>query len=200
MNLAKPKDNSKDWWEAKYQSSSNFVYGKEPSNFLMSHVGLFPTQARVLDLASGEGRNAVALATKGFKVLGIDFSETAMSRAENLAKDSSTQVQWKKSDLDFFLPELLSYDAIVSVDFRPAPTLLKNLVRGLKKDGFLILEAHLTPICIERKDIEVFETFKPGEMLKLVLESSPSVRCVYYSELGPDRLKAYMIARKVEML
>jgi tellurite methyltransferase len=201
LNLSgRPKDNSKEWWEAKYQASSNFVYSKEPSAFLISHLDLLPTKAKVLELASGEGRNAIGLARKGFQVTAIDFSETAMKRAEELAKASDASVVWKKSDLDFFLPELMSFDAIVSIDYRPAPTLLKNLVRGLKKDGFLLMESFLTPVCLERKDIEVFETFRPGELLRLVQDSSPSVRCVYYSELGPERLKANLIARKVEML
>jgi cyclopropane fatty-acyl-phospholipid synthase-like methyltransferase len=197
---ARPKENSKDWWESKYQDSTDFVYSKTPSDFLVSQWDLFPIKAKILELGSGEGRNAVAMALKGFQVTAIDFSETAMKRAEALARESNATVHWKKSDLDFFLPELLSFDAIVVIDYRPAPTLLKNLVRGLKKDGLLLMESFLTPMCIERKDLEVFETFKPGEMLRVVQESSPSLRCVYYSELGPERLKANLIARKVEML
>jgi len=202
MSLGGAKENSKEWWEARYQSAANsFLYSKEPSSFLMEHAHLFSSNGLVLDLASGEGRNAIPLALKNHRVIGIDFVETAVNRAQELAKASGApaSLTLKKADLDFFLPELMAYDGIVAIDFRPAPSLLKNLVRGLKKDAFLIMENFLTPACLEKKGLEVFETFRPGELLKLVSDSHPSIRIVYYSELGPEKNKAYLIAKKVDM-
>lgn len=202
MSLGGPKENSKEWWEARYQSAQGpFLYSKEPSSFLIQNAHLFSAGGFVLDLASGEGRNAIPLALKNFRVLAIDFGETAVHRAQELAKASGapSSLTLKKADLDFFLPELMTYDGIVAVDFRPAPSLLKNLVRGLKKDSFLMMENFTTPACLERKGLEVFETFKPGELLKLVSDSHPSIRIVYYSELGPENNKVYLIAKKVDM-
>lgn len=202
MSLGGAKENSKEWWEARYQATSNsYLYSKEPSAFLMDHAHLFNSGGLVLDLASGEGRNAIPLALRNLKVIAIDFVEAAVQRAQELARASGSpaSLTLKKSDLDFFLPELMTYDGIVAIDFRPAPSLLKNLVRGLKKDAFLIMENFLTPACLERKGLEVFETFKPGELLKAVSDSHPSIRIVYYSELGPEKNKAYLIAKKVDM-
>lgn len=195
------KENSKEWWEGKYRSSGDqFLYGKSPSEFLIQFSHLFKSNSMLLDLAAGEGRNAVALALKGHRVTAIDFSESAGERAKSLAAASGVELQWKKNDLDLFLPELLTYDGIVSVNFRPAPTLMKNLVRGLKKDGLLLMECFLNTACLERKDIEVFETYRSGELLKFVLDASPHFRVLYYSELGPEANKAYILAKKTEML
>ena len=202
MSLGGPKENSKEWWEARYQTANvPYLYSKEPSAFLMQHAHVFSSGGLILDLASGEGRNAVSLALKNYRVIGIDFIETAVNRAQELAKSSGApaSLTLKKSDLDFFLPELMTYDGIVAIDYRPAPSLLKNLVRGLKKDAFLIMENFTTPACLEKKGLEVFETFKPGELLKVVADSHPSIRIVYYSELGPEKNKTYLVAKKVDM-
>jgi len=49
-----------DWYER--YSESEFVYGTEPNEFLVSVVGRIP-KGTVLSLAEGEGRNAVYLAS-----------------------------------------------------------------------------------------------------------------------------------------
>src|SRR5690606_10291257 len=83
------KNNSKTFWDERYASSGDsFLFGKEPSTFLMNHLGLLGPRSKILDLGSGEGRNAVAMALKEHSVTAIDYSEVASARAEALAKDS----------------------------------------------------------------------------------------------------------------
>jgi len=191
------KENSRDWWEARYRDSEAFLYSKEPSEFLMEFSAHFPKGAKVLDLGCGEGRNAVALAKAGCVVDAYDFSEEALNRAQKLAESSQVSINFKKMDLDFFLPELLTYDALVAVDFRPPQTLLKNTLRGLKKDGFLFIEAYLTPACLEMSGLEVFECYKPGELLPL-MGFAPNQRVIFYSELSGKKLQ--FVLKKTEML
>ncbi|MHA1873421.1 MAG: class I SAM-dependent methyltransferase, partial [Candidatus Heimdallarchaeaceae archaeon] len=41
----------------------------------------------VLDIACGSGRHAIALSEKGFKVVGIDYSENIIKIANNISKN-----------------------------------------------------------------------------------------------------------------
>ncbi len=193
------KENSKAWWDEKYSQSSDYLYGKEPSKYLLSHLDLLPAKAKVLEIACGEGRNAVALALKGFDVSATDFSAKAIERAESLAKNSDVKIAFKNADLDFFIPELMSLDAIVSIDFRPGPTLLKNLARGLKQGGLLLMEAHLIEACKDSESLEVFECFKPNELLQQFVPGQPSLRIADYSELDPG-MKVQLVAKKTALL
>lgn len=195
------KEGSKDWWDAKYKATSSYLYSKEPSSFLMKHSELLPSKAQVVDLACGEGRNAVALAAKGHQVLGIDFSEVALERAQGLASSSNVEVKWKKQDLDFFIPDLMAYDLIFCSYFVPPATIFKNLFRGLKKGGLIIFENYLIQACKEKKDLEVFETFKPGQLLK-EMGSGMNFQVRFYSEYGNEfeNDRVYYIAQKTEMM
>lgn len=198
--------NSKTWWEERYQKSNGFIYSKEPSKFLMDYLDLIPRGGKILEIASGEGRNAVALAVKDFDVTAIDYAESAMARAKKLATESgisgAKQIQWKSSDLDFFIPELLTYDAIVSIDFKPPITLLKNLTRGLKQGGHVFMEAHLLEAMKTNSSLEAFECYKPNELLQSLNPQSVSLQVLSYSELNPAKWgdKVFFIGKKTQLL
>jgi len=195
------QEGTKEWWNERYRQADGFYYSKEPSSFLMKWAEIFPKNAQIMDVACGEGRNAVALAKQGFRVTASDFSDVALERAQELGKQSGAELTWKKQDLDFFMPDLMAYDVMLCVDFRPPPTLLKNFFRGLKKEGFVVIESFLTSACQEKKDLEVFETFRSGELLR-EMGGGTNYQVRYYSEYGPqfEQQKLYYIAQKTEML
>lgn len=194
------KENSKDWWNEKYQGAE-WKYGKAPSEFLISVMDKFPKGARILDVGCGEGRNAVALAAKGFKVTGLDFSSVALERAAQLAKDSGVEVQLKSVDLDLFLPELMAFDVILCVNIKPAKTFLSNVSRGLAQHGFMVMEAHLLEACKTNKELETFECFAPNELLRQFVPSQASFRILKYSELDPGVPgdKVFLVAQKSQL-
>ena len=107
MKRSEHKENSKAWWEEKYLQTDGYLYSKAPSSFLFDHLDLLPKDAKILEIAAGEGRNAVALAAKGFQVTAIDWAPTALERAKTLASESGVSATFKGTDLDFYLPELL---------------------------------------------------------------------------------------------
>jgi len=201
-----PVANTKNAWEERYQKSTGFLYSKEPSKFLIDYLELIPAGGKVLEIACGEGRNAVALALKGFEVTAIDWAAPAIERAQKLAADSGVteakQILWKSSDLDFFIPELLTYDAIISVDFKPPLTLLKNLTRGLKQGGHVLMEAHLTQAMNSNSSLEIFECYKPNELLQTLSPTSVSLQVLTYSELNPAKWgdKVFLIGKKTQLL
>ncbi|MFB2923965.1 class I SAM-dependent methyltransferase [Aerosakkonema funiforme] len=53
----------------------------------------------VLDLGTGPGTQAIALAQRGFKVTGTDLSPTAVQKAEEKAKEKGLNIIWKQDDI-----------------------------------------------------------------------------------------------------
>lgn len=64
------------------------AYFGPPSPLLLEHLDALPAGGRVLDIGIGQGRHALALAEKGFRVTGIDPSAAAIEqcRAEAQAR------------------------------------------------------------------------------------------------------------------
>jgi ubiquinone/menaquinone biosynthesis C-methylase UbiE len=57
---------------------------------LLSAQGIQPP-AKILDLCCGIGRHSVALAKRGFQVVGVDFSPKFLAYAQNLAKSQGVR-------------------------------------------------------------------------------------------------------------
>jgi SAM-dependent methyltransferase len=71
-------------WDARY-AAAELVWGAEPNRFVAEVLGELPA-GRALDVACGEGRNAIWLARLGWSVVGVDFSQVAVDRARELAR------------------------------------------------------------------------------------------------------------------
>jgi SAM-dependent methyltransferase len=194
--------NSKEWWEAKYKERDMF-YGKEPSQFLVEHSKLL-RRGKVLDLAVGEGRNAVYLASKGFEVEGIDFCDTALKRSEKFSKEMGLSIALQNKDIDMFLLPLMIYDTVLIVDFKPSQRFLKDINRGLVQGGVIAVDAFTTDQVKHYNNtkngpqLEMFECYKPNELLK----SLNNVHVVFYQEreIEPNRFRVQCIARKTGLV
>jgi SAM-dependent methyltransferase len=55
--------------------------------------------ARVLDLGCGFGRHAIALARRGYQVVGVDLSEPMLKLARELAASAPVSVDWQRRDM-----------------------------------------------------------------------------------------------------
>jgi len=55
--------------------------------------------ARVLDLACGIGRHAIGMATRGYRVTGLDFNAQYLAIAEEESRHTGTQVEWVQGDM-----------------------------------------------------------------------------------------------------
>ena len=92
-------------WDQRY-GGSDFVWTTEPNRFLPPVVAdLSPGTA--LDLACGEGRNAVWLATEGWEVTGVDFSAVGLAKAATLADASGVgdRTRWVCADATAWDPD-----------------------------------------------------------------------------------------------
>jgi SAM-dependent methyltransferase len=84
-------------WDRRY-AGRELVWTSEPNRFLVREAeGLAP--GRAIDLACGEGRNAVWLAERGWQVTGVDFSTVGLEKARALAAARGVEAEWIAADL-----------------------------------------------------------------------------------------------------
>ena len=127
-------------WDARYAAADQ-VWSVEPNQFVASELGDLPPGAAV-DLACGEGRNAIWLAERGWTVTGIDFSEVAVERARRIAGDR--QVTWVVGDaLTVEVPRVdLAVLAYLQMPEEQRRTAVRRAFAALEPGGTLFVVAH----------------------------------------------------------
>lgn len=85
-------------WEDRYRQPGYWC-GTEPIEFLREHLAELPRGA-ALDLAMGEGRNALFLARHGFAVTGVEKSPTAIAKAQARAREEGLNLTTIEADLE----------------------------------------------------------------------------------------------------
>jgi len=88
----------RDYWNDRY-AASDLVWGAEPNVFVAEALAGLPAQGAALDLACGEGRNAVWLAGRGWRVTAVDFSGVALARGAERASRLGVEVAWVEADV-----------------------------------------------------------------------------------------------------
>ncbi|MBY0517823.1 MAG: methyltransferase domain-containing protein [Bacteriovoracaceae bacterium] len=135
----------KEMWNERYQKEEYF-YGKNPNRFLESVFGLISEGAQVLTIAEGEGRNAVFLASQGFEVTSVDFSEEGRSKALKLADERKVKLKYELCSLENYEFGEQKWDAVISI-FCHMPTQLRQAVhprieKSLKERGLFIIQSY----------------------------------------------------------
>ena len=114
----------------------------DPEPFLVEMLPLLPGGGLVLDIAAGRGRNAVALARAGQRVVAADFSQVAIRILADFARSERLTIWPVLADFDRFAFRDRSFEAIVDVNFLDR-TLFPEFARALKPGGILIVETFL---------------------------------------------------------
>lgn len=90
-------------WDERYREKP-LVWSAGPNQFVAEDLaGLEPGTA--LDVACGEGRNAVWLAELGWDTTGVDFSGVALDKAAGMARDRGVEVEWVRADVTEWSPD-----------------------------------------------------------------------------------------------
>ena len=133
-------DEDRPAWDNFYREK-NYVYGKEPVSFLKDHLDEIPP-GRAFVPAMGEGRNAIFLAKKGFRVDGNDLSEVALDKALSEAKAQHVTLKASVADLKtFHFPEN-EYDFILVCQYYDK-NLVSHLKKAQKKGGMVMFYNHV---------------------------------------------------------
>lgn len=83
-------------WDQRYRVPE-LVWPADPNVFVAAEASdLAP--GRALDLACGEGRNAIWLARRGWEVVGADYSHAAVAKARSVAEVAGAQVAFVEAD------------------------------------------------------------------------------------------------------
>lgn len=98
-------------WDSRYQAAE-LVWGGEPNRFVAAEFTA-TTPGRALDLATGEGRNAIWLAQAGWQVTAVDFSAVAIDRGRRLAERQGVTVEWVVADVRDYQPAPGAFDAVI---------------------------------------------------------------------------------------
>ena len=97
-------------WDARYASVEN-LWAVRPNRFLVAEAGeLRP--GRALDLACGEGQNAIWLASLGWEVVGVDYSEVAIAKARARAERDGVAAEFVCADLVGYAPDSQAFDLV----------------------------------------------------------------------------------------
>ena len=131
-------------WDRRYAGVEN-LWSAKPNRFLVAEVsGLEP--GRALDLACGEGQNAIWLATRGWDVAGVDFSEIAIAKAQARAEREGIAVEFAVADLLEYEPAAGAYDLVLLLYLHLAPQerrlVLERASAALAPGGTLLLIGH----------------------------------------------------------
>ncbi|MQS17730.1 class I SAM-dependent methyltransferase [Streptomyces kaniharaensis] len=135
-------------WDDRY-AASELVWGAEPNMWVVREL-TGRTPGRALDVAAGEGRNAIWLAAQGWEVTGFDFSAVAVERAERLTAELPDEVAdrltWRHDDARTFEPPATGYDlvlvAYLQVPARDRRTALRHAADALAPGGTLLVIGH----------------------------------------------------------
>lgn len=131
-------------WNERY-ATAEYVWKADPNIFLVSETTeLAP--GRALDLACGEGRNAVWLAEQGWDATGVDFSDAGLGKGRRLAHDRGVEVEWVRADATAWEPPTDGYD-LVAVFYLQLPADGRRRAMGiagraLAPGGTLLVVAH----------------------------------------------------------
>lgn len=188
----KTSQDAKTQWDEKY-SRPTFIFGKSPAQFLAENYHFIPYEGNVLDMGMGEGRNAVFLAQKGYKVTGVDISSVAVRKAAVLAQEFGVKIKGVVASMTDYKPSA-PFDAIVCFYYVDR-SLVEKIKSWLKPGGILIYEAYTTREKAKRgkRDANDDEYLKEQELLKLF----PAMRVLKYEEpLHEKEFRSSIILRK----
>jgi len=129
---------NKEYWDEKFYNRSDNLLSPEKS--LIENIGYFK-KGSVLDVACGDGRNALFLLENGFEVTGVDFSDKALERLRMFAKRNNYPVNTKRIDLSVreSLKDIGIFDNILINHYRLNKEQFEDIESHITEDGILFI-------------------------------------------------------------
>lgn len=130
-------------WDERY-AARELIWSAEPNVFVARECAdLNP--GRAVDLAAGEGRNAIWLARQGWDVTAVDWSGVGLDKGRQLAGD--TALTWQQADATTWRAEP-SFDlavlAYLQLPAEQRAAAVRNAFDALAPGGTFLLVAHDT--------------------------------------------------------
>ena len=140
---------TKEHWEQHYGERERIWSGRVNVQFADVVGDLTP--GRALDLGCGEGADSIWLAERGWTVVAVDISDTALGRAREAAsvRGVADRIEFVQLDLSEGLPEgsfdLISSQFLHSKVPLDRETILASAAAALLPGGVLVIVDHGAP-------------------------------------------------------
>jgi len=137
---------TKEHWEKHYGERDRIWSGRVNVQFADVVAELPP--GRALDLGCGEGADSVWLAERGWDVVAVDISETALGRAKEAAgtRGVTDRIEFVQLDLSEDFPsgifDLISSQFLHSTVYLDRSKVLANAAAALRPNGLLVIVDH----------------------------------------------------------
>jgi SAM-dependent methyltransferase len=131
-------------WNERYRASE-LVWSAGPNQFVEAELSDLPP-GRALDLAAGEGRNAIWLARRGWQVTAVDFAQAGLDKGRVLGV--GLDITWVCADATTWQrgPEEPPYDVALLAYLQVPAEHRRESVRAafgcLRAGGTFLLVAH----------------------------------------------------------
>ncbi len=129
-------------WNERYRASE-LVWSAGPNQFVESELADLPP-GRAVDLAAGEGRNAIWLARRGWDVTAVDFAQAGLDKGRTLA--GGLDIAWVCADATTWQGDGPAYDlsliAYLQVTAPARRAAVGNAYASLRPGGTFFLIAH----------------------------------------------------------
>src|SRR4051812_12958963 len=134
-------------WDERY-AAADLVWSATPNQFVEAELaGLRP--GRALDLAAGEGRNALWLAGRGWHVTAVDFSRAGLDKGRRLQQHhdaDGSSIEWVQADVLTYDAAAASYDLVLLAYLQLTPDQRRTAVQrgfaALRAGGTFFVVAH----------------------------------------------------------
>jgi SAM-dependent methyltransferase len=135
-------------WDERY-AATELVWSATPNQFVEAELAELPP-GRALDLAAGEGRNAIWLAERGWSVTAVDFSQVGLDKGrairEGHPRAAELRIEWVHADVTDYHPDDGANDlallAYLQVPDGPRRDAVRTAFSALKVGGTFFLVGH----------------------------------------------------------
>lgn len=132
-------DAARERWN-KFFGEPSLKFNTQPNEFLLRCLDRLPTSGTALDVAAGQGRNAIPLAMHGLATTAIDISDVALKLAEENARTAQVRLKCEAADVFAYEYGDGRWDVVSIIYFNPAKSILSQIKAGVKPGGFVIIE------------------------------------------------------------
>ncbi|MEA2156902.1 MAG: tellurite methyltransferase [Solirubrobacteraceae bacterium] len=131
---------ARERWNERRSSPGAFEpFPDTPAEWLVEHGPLLGGGGRALDVACGDGRNALYLAGLGFEVDAVDVSDVTIDALRAAAAKRGLTVHPRVVDLERESPARAAYDVVVCFNYLQRD-LFAALEQALRPGGRLLFE------------------------------------------------------------
>lgn len=143
--MAPSLDEQRARWDERY-ADPDYLWDVGPNHFVEALLA-DAQPGLAIDLAAGEGRNAVWLAQQGWQAIAVDFSEAGLEKARQLAarRGVADRITTVAADALTYQPEAPVDLVVIAYLQLPAAmvrTVLEHAATWLQPDGRVFIVAH----------------------------------------------------------